>query len=73
MKQYQLEKLVAFSKYETTIANSSIQDVTHILKTIIYDYEEYTPESKIDMLADRVQNYLGLDLMSLFVGILSVS
>ena len=40
---------------------------------MIYDFEAFESESKFDMLADRVQRYLGVDLMSLFISVMSVS
>jgi hypothetical protein len=39
---------------------------------MIYDYESFERESVADIIADRVQKYLGVDLVSLFVSILSV-
>ena len=40
---------------------------------MIYDYESFERESVIDRLADKIQKYLGIDLVSIFFLILSVS
>jgi hypothetical protein len=70
---YDLEKLILFTKYETKIWNSSIQEVTDILKKIIIDTESYKPDSKLVVFMGRIEQYLGLSVKSISICMAIVS
>ncbi len=70
---YELEKLVAFTNYETKVSNSSIQDVTDILKAIVIETESYTPDSTMSIFVSHLEQYLGLSVKSLLIGTAIVS
>jgi hypothetical protein len=55
-----LKLLIRFTNYETQSSNSSIQEVTDILKKIIVETESFKPDSKFFVFMRTIEQNLGL-------------
>lgn len=69
LTQKQLEKLKKFSEYSTKVDNSSIQDVTDILKLMIIGVENQNFESFLTEWLNNITEKFGINLYFTGIGI----